>query len=94
MKVEDCYIQNRRGWVRLHEKGGKVNELPCHHNFEKYLDAWLTASRVRGGVDRSPLSDAPARQARRPDAASPAECLCYDPTTREGRCLRDKNFLP
>ena len=29
MKVEDYYIQKRRGWVRLHEKGGKVNELPC-----------------------------------------------------------------
>lgn len=25
MKVEDCYIQTRHGWVRLHEKGGKVN---------------------------------------------------------------------
>ena len=38
MKVEDYYIQNRRGWVRLHEKGGKVNELPCHHNLEVFLD--------------------------------------------------------
>jgi integrase/recombinase XerD len=44
MKVEDYYIQNRRGWVRLHEKGGKVNELPCHHNLEEYLDAWLAVS--------------------------------------------------
>jgi integrase/recombinase XerD len=44
MKVADYYIQNRRGWVRLHEKGGKVNELPCHHNLEEYLDTWLTAS--------------------------------------------------
>jgi site-specific recombinase XerD len=44
MKVEDYYIQNRRGWVRLHEKGGKVNELPCHHNLEEYLDAWLSAA--------------------------------------------------
>ena len=44
MKVEDYYIQKRRGWVRLHEKGGKVNELPCHHNLETYLDEWLTAS--------------------------------------------------
>ena len=44
MKVGDYYVQNRRGWVRLHEKGGKVNELPCHHNLEQYLDAWLAAS--------------------------------------------------
>ena len=44
MKVEDYYIQKRRGWVRLHEKGGKVNELPCHHNLEQFLDEWLSAS--------------------------------------------------
>jgi len=44
MKVEDYYIQKRRGWVRLHEKGGKVNELPCNHNLEAFLDAWLDAS--------------------------------------------------
>jgi site-specific recombinase XerD len=44
MKVKDYYIQKRRGWVRLHEKGGKVNELPCHHNLEQFLDEWLNAS--------------------------------------------------
>src|SRR5579884_645049 len=44
MKVEDYYIQKRRGWVRLHEKGGKVNELPCHHTLEVLLDEWLAAS--------------------------------------------------
>jgi len=42
MKVEDYYIQNRRGWVRLHEKGGKVNELPCHHNLEQSLEEWFS----------------------------------------------------
>jgi integrase/recombinase XerD len=44
MNVEDYYIQKRRGWVRLHEKGGKVNELPCHHNLEADLDEWLQRS--------------------------------------------------
>lgn len=44
MKVEDYYVQKRRGWVRLHEKGGKVTELPCHHNLEQFLDEWLSAS--------------------------------------------------
>jgi integrase/recombinase XerD len=48
MKVEDFYIQKRRGWVRLHEKGGKVNELPCHHNLEQFLDEWLNASGLAG----------------------------------------------
>ena len=44
MKVEDYYIQKRRGWVRLHEKGGKVTELPCNQNLEHFLDEWLSAS--------------------------------------------------
>ena len=46
LKVEDYYIQGRRGWIRLHEKGGKVSEMPCHHNLEKYLDDWLAASNL------------------------------------------------
>lgn len=41
MKVEDVFIQNCRLWVRLHEKGGKVHAVPCHHNLESYLHAYL-----------------------------------------------------
>jgi len=51
MKVEDYYIQNRRGWVRLHEKGGKVTELPCHHNLDQYLEAWIAAAGLAGRPD-------------------------------------------
>jgi integrase/recombinase XerC len=43
MKVEDVYVQNRRLWVRLHEKGGKRHEMPCHHNLEEYLHAYIDA---------------------------------------------------
>ena len=31
MRVEDVYVQSRRTWVRLHEKGGKRHEMPCNH---------------------------------------------------------------
>lgn len=41
MKVEDAYIQNRRLWVRLSEKGGKQHEMPCHHTLEEYLHAYI-----------------------------------------------------
>ncbi|EAS48293.1 integrase/recombinase [Aurantimonas manganoxydans SI85-9A1] len=41
MKVEDVYVQNRRLWVRLNEKGGKRHEMPCHHNLEGYLHSYL-----------------------------------------------------
>jgi site-specific recombinase XerD len=38
MNVEDVYVQGKRTWVRLHEKGGKEHTLPCHHELEDYLD--------------------------------------------------------
>jgi site-specific recombinase XerD len=41
MKVEDVYTQNRRLWVRLREKGGKPHAMPCHHNLETYLHAYI-----------------------------------------------------
>ena len=47
MRVEDFYVQGRRGWVRLHEKGGKDHELPAHHNLEAYLDAYIEAAGIR-----------------------------------------------
>lgn len=41
MRMEDVYVQGRRTWVRLHEKGGKVHEMPCHHNLDEYVHAYL-----------------------------------------------------
>jgi site-specific recombinase XerD len=46
MKVEDVYTQKRRTWVRLHEKGGKRHEMPCHHNLETYLHAYMEVTGV------------------------------------------------
>jgi site-specific recombinase XerD len=41
MKVEDVFTQNRRLWVRLREKGGKPHVMPCHHNLETYIAAYI-----------------------------------------------------
>jgi site-specific recombinase XerD len=41
MKVDDVYTQNRRLWVRLHEKGGKDHAMPCHHHLDEALAAYL-----------------------------------------------------
>ncbi|XWN32725.1 MAG: tyrosine-type recombinase/integrase [Devosia sp.] len=41
LKVDDLYPQNRRLWVRLHEKGGKRHDVPCHHNLEAFLHDYL-----------------------------------------------------
>jgi site-specific recombinase XerD len=56
MKVRDYFVQGRRGWVRLHEKGGKEHEVPCHHNLERFLDAYIAAA----GIGENP--DAPLFQ--------------------------------
>lgn len=41
MKREDVFVQGRRLWLRLHEKGGKRHEMPCHHQLEDYLMAYI-----------------------------------------------------
>jgi site-specific recombinase XerD len=85
MKVEDVYVQDRRLWVRLREKGGKRHEMPCHHNLEVYLHEYLTAAgieddpkgplfrtigRVTGQLTRTPLPQANAYAMIRRRAAS------------------------
>lgn len=47
MQVRDVYTQNRRLWVRLHEKGGKRHEMPCHHTLEEYIDVYLNETGLR-----------------------------------------------
>jgi site-specific recombinase XerD len=51
MKVKDYFIQGRRGWVRLHEKGGKAHAMPCHHTLETLLDEYIAAAGIAGDPD-------------------------------------------
>jgi len=83
MRVEDVYPQNRRLWVRLHEKGGKQHAMPCHHNLEAYLHEYIdgaalpgepkallcqTYSRATGQLTGNPLPQANANgKPRRPE---------------------------
>jgi site-specific recombinase XerD len=46
MRVEDFFVQGRRGWVRLHEKGGKEHEMPTHHNLDQYLEEYLASAGI------------------------------------------------
>jgi integrase/recombinase XerD len=54
MKVEDYYPNGKRWWLRLHEKGGKFHEVPCHHTLELYLDAYIEAAGLRANP-KAPL---------------------------------------
>jgi site-specific recombinase XerD len=51
MNVRDYFSQGRRGWMRLHEKGGKEHEAACHHKLETYLDEYLAASGFADDLD-------------------------------------------
>jgi site-specific recombinase XerD len=46
MNVEDYYPQGKRWWIRLHEKGGKLHDVPCHHKLEDAFDAYLEAAHI------------------------------------------------
>ena len=50
LTVEDYYPQKKRWWLKLHEKNGKVNEMPCHHKLENYLDEYIKTADI--GEDR------------------------------------------
>jgi site-specific recombinase XerD len=74
MMVEDYYPQGKRWWLRLHEKGGKRHDVPCHHLLEEYLDAYCEAARLwdqkKNPLFRTitntagrPLTELPMRQA-------------------------------
>jgi site-specific recombinase XerD len=51
MRVDDVYVQNRRLWLRLHEKGGKLHDMPCHHELEEWLYAYIDVGRLRETPD-------------------------------------------
>jgi integrase len=63
MKVEDVFTQNQRLWVRLHEKGGKHHEMPCHHSLEAYLHECLDRTGIAGDP-KSPLFRTVGRSGR------------------------------
>ncbi len=50
MNVKDVFMTEGRLWLRLLEKGGKLLEVPCHHNLETYLQDYIEAAGI--GIDR------------------------------------------
>jgi integrase/recombinase XerD len=48
MRVGDYFEHRKRLWLRLHEKGGKRHEVPCHPSLQGYLDAYIRAAEMGG----------------------------------------------
>lgn len=65
MDVEDYFAQGKRWWLRLHEKGGKRHDVPCHHTLDEYLDAYLEATSLRNDP-KGPLFRTAGRLPGRP----------------------------
>jgi integrase/recombinase XerD len=53
LNVEDYFLLNKCWWLRLHEKNGKLNEMPCHHKLEQFLDAYIQEAGIE--ADRKGL---------------------------------------
>ncbi|CAB3773980.1 tyrosine-type recombinase/integrase [Paraburkholderia humisilvae] len=63
MRVEDVYVQQRRLWARLREKGGEAHAMPCHHTLETYLYAYLEGAPAVAGPQASTRCRSPGSRA-------------------------------
>ena len=63
MRRQDYFRQGTRGWLRLHEKGGKRHDVPAHHRAEEALEAYLATA---GGIEdvKAPLFQSVDRAGR------------------------------
>ena len=62
MRRQDYFLQGTRGWLRLHEKGGKRHDVPAHHRAEAAVDAYLVADGVEDA--KAPLFQSVDRSGR------------------------------
>ena len=46
MRRGDYFQQGSRGWLRLHEKGGKRHDVPAHHRAAEALDNYVEAAEL------------------------------------------------
>jgi site-specific recombinase XerC len=83
MKVEDVFTQNRRLWVRLREKGGKAHAMPCHHNLQEYLTAYIDGLGLRDDPKAPLFRTIPNRGGQLTETPpAPGQCPCDDPPAR------------
>ena len=91
MKVCDYFVQGRRGWVRLRERGGKEHEAPCHHNLEQLLDEYIDATGITAYLKNSGKLEVAQHIANH---ESPRATKLYDRRQDEIRSMRSRRQLP
>ena len=68
MRVGDYFQQGKRWCVRLHEKNGRLHQVPAHSRLQEHMDAYLTAAGLGSRPD-APLflsADPRGRLSERP----------------------------
>lgn len=74
MRVEDYYVQGRRGWVQLREKGSKVHQVPCHHRLDEFLEQYIR---------KAGLQDAPKGYLFRSAVSKRGQALTDQPLSQQ-----------
>ena len=87
MRVEDVFVEQRRLWVRLREKGGKRHQMPCHHNLEAYLCDYIERCGLAADPAR-PLFCTISRQTRRLSTTPLPQANAYQMLRRRAAAAR------
>ena len=66
LRVEDYYERKGERWLRLHEKRGKIHEVPVHSKAREAIDQWLLASGF-GSNPSAPLFPAFGKNKKTPE---------------------------
>src|SRR5271157_2647098 len=66
LKVEDYYERKGERWIRLHEKRGKIHEVPVHSKAREAIDQWVLASNL-GSDPSAPLFPAFGKNKKTPE---------------------------
>lgn len=75
--VGDYEDRGKRSWITLHEKGGKLHQVPLHHKADEYLTDYLAAAGIAGDK-KSPLFRSVAgRSGRLTGDTLDARCALY-----------------
>jgi site-specific recombinase XerD len=83
MNVDDYFVQGRRSWLRLQEKGGKQHEMPAHHKLEEFLDAYIESAGGRNAFPPEPGSESPRHRPLFRTAAGKTRLLTANRLTRK-----------
>ena len=63
MRRRDYFLQGTRGWLRLHEKGGKRHDVPAHHRAEAAVSAHGSSAPACAGPSPAPTPSSPCAAA-------------------------------